>query len=307
MHQSARPTRNGFLFVLAAAFIVSAIPARADLPERPGIPVVYVEGKKCLIVGFKGTIPVALVNGEKVKSSSDHTSLVPGEHFAEGLVRVTEAHAYNQTNDWDLLGTHTVDKYFVFNGSLTSDRDLKDVFILLLDFEDLGTNFDVAPQVAILGKSVGDLTANKEKVIDVDFPQLKTKYRTRWTLLLFSGGIAVHTSLGNQVLDALFDLEDRVGLQKAIAARNSGNFPAMIYRHFPLKFPDPVKAQYAGQTVRLQLRITEDGRLDRLENAGDFDPALANAAMLQLSNWLFVPAVRDGQTMEATATIPLKF
>lgn len=302
-----RRPRKGWLIVVATVFAMTAGRARADLPERPGIPVVYVEGKKCLIVGFSGTTPVALVNGEKKRSSSDHTSIVPGERFADGMVKVSEAHGYNETSDYNMMGTHTVDRYFIFNGTLTADRDLKDVFILLLDFEDLGTAYDVPPRIAILGKSVGDLVANKEKTIDADFPQLKTKARTRWTLLLFSGGIAVHTSYGNRTLDGLFNLEDHVGLQKAIAARNSGNLQVMIYRHFPFKFVDEIKAKYAGKTVKLRLRISEDGTLDNIENGNELDPSLARDATFQLSNWLFVPAVQDGRAVEATATIPLKF
>jgi len=277
------------------------------VPERPGIPVAYVGGQRLVIVGYKGNDPVVLSNGARVTVHDARVSIIPGETFAPGVVTVDSAESISQTNTQQVNGEYSKQQYNIFYGKLTADRDLSDVYLLLLEFEDLNGDYSGAPKVAILGTAIGRMEAGVKKTVNADFPPLLSKRHLYWGALVFSGGVEVRGGAGVGLLDSLFDMVDHVGLQKAIAERASGNHQLMIYRRFPLKFGEDLKGKYAGQTVRLDVSVSPSGQLDYVKAEGSSGGDLAREVARQLGWWLFLPRVKDGEPQEGDIIMPIKF
>jgi hypothetical protein len=283
------------------------VPAGKSLPERPGLPMAYVGGERLPIVAFDGHSPVVVVNGARKTRRDVPVSIVPGASFGDGFVAIKEAEATGEQMTYDIYGSKSTRSFTAFDATLTADRDMDDVYLLLLVFPDLGGVYDSAPKVAIVGTGVGRLEAPRGKKVSADFPPMNSKERLYWTALVFSGPSAVRSTRGNGVLDTLFDAVDHVGLGRVIAERSSGGHPPMVYRHFPLKFGDDLKGRLAGQTVNLRIRVSPDGTFDYLDTTGGVDPALAAEAAAQLRQWLFIPRIKDGAADEGTIVLPVKF
>ncbi len=119
--------------------------------------------------------------------------------------------------------------------------------MIMLVFEDAPNKGLQAPKIVMLGTEIGHMEAGKKKTVSVNFPPLNSPYPLRWVALVFSGGTEVRATMGNQVLDQLFNIVDHIGLNNVIVQRSSGDYPLMVYRRFPLKFGDDLKKKYSGK------------------------------------------------------------
>jgi hypothetical protein len=299
----------------AGLILLGGAPARAQvvissgnvLPERPGLAVAYVGGRRLPIVAFDGHSPVVAAEGSRRTGRDAPISIVPGGGFGAGFVAVKEAEANREQLTYDIYGSKSTRAFTAFDATLTADRDMDDVYLLLLVYEDLGGIYDTAPKVAIVGTGVGRLEAGRQRSVSAEFPPMNSAQKLYWTALIFSGGSAIRSTRGNSVLDALFDAVDHVGLKKAIAGRSSGSHPPMVYRYFPLKFGDDLRGRLAGQTVNLRIRVAPDGTFDYLDASAGVDPSLAAEAAAQLRQWLFVPRIKDGSAEEGSVVLPVRF
>lgn len=277
------------------------------MPQRPGIPVAYVDGQKVPIVGYRGRNPVVMLNGKRTTERGAPVSIVPGTRFGEGYVKIKKAGTMLETQTLDINGSKTQHGYTVFGGTLTSDTELADAYMLLLVYEDSGGAYQAAPKVAILGIDLGRLEPGKPRTVDEDFPMVTSDKRLAWTALVFSGTSAIHSSEGNAGLDRLFDIVDHIVLDRVIAQRNTGDHPPMVFRQFPLRLQGGYRASLAGQTVKLRIKITPEGFFDFLENDEGADRELVNEVASQLRFWLFVPKITNGIPEEGAIVMPLKF
>jgi hypothetical protein len=209
-------------------------PAGAATSESPVVPVVEIDGKQYVIVGFKEhpgenrlgygsySDPIAIVDGKIVVSSDRDTkvSIIPGKTFGKGFVTVvnnvlreyeyrpdaiiTTDSGFSYSPYGSDLSRHN--GYTNFSGTLTADRDLSDVSMILLFYEDLDKNNAAIPNVWILGTNIGRLEAGKTHAFNVDNPLvIYSKNPIRWTTLVFSRGWQVPSTDGNQAVDALLD------------------------------------------------------------------------------------------------------
>jgi hypothetical protein len=278
-----------------------------SIPLRPGIPVAYVGDQRLMIVGYKGNDPVVLKNGSKTTVHDARVSIIPGETFAPGVVTIDSAQAFSQINTQQIDGQYAQQKYNVFEAKVTADRDLSDVFLILLEFEDLNGDYSDAPKVAILGVNIGHLAAGVKKSVDADFPPLLSKRSLRWVALVYTAGVQVHSGSGEELLSGLFDMLDHVGLQKVISARTYGSYPLTVYRRFPLKFDAEVKQKYAGQAFSLNVMIAPSGALDYVNSDSPGQEPIARELARQMGSWLFIPRIKDGEPLEGVVIVPLKF
>lgn len=100
------------------------------------------------------------------------------------------------------------------------------------------------------------------------------------------------------------------------SAAPSSNAPAMAGNSatpVPISQPPPNYPREAlrrgvGGTVRVQATVSPDGSVDRMEVAeSSGNRYLDRAAMEAVRRWHFKPAMRNGQPISATVTIPVEF
>jgi hypothetical protein len=304
-----RPRPLAALLVLSAARLFGdTFSLHTDqIPSRPGIPVAYVDGKRQMIVGFRGNTPVVLVDGARVTARDARMSIIPGQAFAPGYVNVDNGNSTQWKKTYNIYGDVRKENYTTFDGTFTADRDYKDVYLLLLEFEDVGGIFAEAPKVAILGSEVGQLEAGKKKTVHSSYPELVSDKQLHWVALVFDAGVQIHCSTDANLLDGLFDALDHVALQKVIAQRSSGDYPIMVFRQFPMAFEDGVKAAFAGRTVRMRLHVAPSGLLDFVDTDENGCGDLIGEMVVQMHYWLFLPRIKDGQPQEGVVVLPIKF
>ena len=93
------------------------------------------------------------------------------------------------------------------------------------------------------------------------------------------------------------------------SAPDSGNSsaPVPINRRAPT-YPREALRRGVGGTVRVQVSVSADGSVDRMEVAeSSGDRFLDRAAMEAVRRWRFTPAMRNGQPVAATIVVPLEF
>jgi hypothetical protein len=303
-----RPTLRSALMIVAALAMALAAPdlsRSASIPDRPGIPIVHLNGQRYMVVDFRSEDPRILVDGKEETSPGAHVSLVPGTTFLPGYVKVVQG--FGLTLPGQNGKRADTPEATLFDATLTADRDLNKVFALFVVFEDTTKDFSKIPQVLIIGNAVGTLRAGKPEAFEARVRAINSRMGLRWIVLLFSEGVQIRTSMGNQILDTLFDALDRNQLQKVIAERAAGTHPLMVFRRSPLAFSDPLKSRYAGRTIRVSLKVTPEGlpEIEQIDESSDAN--LVQEISSQLNTWLFLPGVKDGRVLEAPVIVPIKF
>jgi TonB family protein len=83
--------------------------------------------------------------------------------------------------------------------------------------------------------------------------------------------------------------------------------PQSIF-NFPPVYPEQARREGRQGTVRLRLQIDAAGRVTLVEIArSSGHPILDGAAQRAVSTWRFEPAVRGGQPVAVTVTLPVRF
>ena len=83
--------------------------------------------------------------------------------------------------------------------------------------------------------------------------------------------------------------------------------PIAVVRPAP-RYPQEALRRNIGGIVRVQVVVSPDGSVERLELASSSgDRYLDRAALEAVRRWRFTPAVRNGQPVTATVIVPLEF
>ncbi len=91
------------------------------------------------------------------------------------------------------------------------------------------------------------------------------------------------------------------------AYRSNDTTPIAINRPSP-NYPREALRRGLGGTVRVEVNVTADGRVERMDLAeSSGDRFLDRAAMEAVRRWRFRPAMRNGQPVAATVVVPLEF
>ena len=90
-HYARHHLRVPIDFFLGSPPIV--LPDFVAIPDRPGIPITYVDSKPLKIVGYEGADPMVNVGSAKVRKRHSLVSMVPGREFAAGKIAIEDAAA----------------------------------------------------------------------------------------------------------------------------------------------------------------------------------------------------------------------
>jgi hypothetical protein len=300
-----------------AALVLSAtrllgdnlIPDVNAFPERPGVAYALIDGQRSKIVGYRERDPQVIVNGARISARGAEVTVAPSTAFGQGLVTFEHAEAGSVTTSY-VYGGMSAGKFAdtEFYAKVTADRDLADVFMILVVFEKFKeANPEETPRVAILGSSIGQLQAGRKKSIHGIFPPLKSDKPLYWAALIFSEGLQIRSNEGNEALDGLFDIMDHAGLRKVIEERIVGDYPCKVYRSSPLKFGGELRRKYVGQTMKARVEVSPSGFVESVQIDDSLDPVLEGAVANQLSYWLFLPRIIGGRAQSASVLLPIKF
>ncbi len=200
--------------------------------ETPVVPVVKIDGKEYVVVGFRDNIlkgggfattdPIAIVDGKTVVARDPDTkvSIMPGRRFAKGFVAVVDNVERIFLYRPDMLTTADSGftfgpggsdltghrGYINFSGTLTSERDLADVTMVLVFYEDRNKDDPKIPSIWIVGTSIERLEAGKAYAFNEFTPVVPySDVPIHWTTLVFCKGWQIPSTGGNQVIDELLD------------------------------------------------------------------------------------------------------
>jgi hypothetical protein len=300
------------LIALQLIGLAASAQTTAPLPDRPAAAITNYKDTWLPIVGTDNNAAVVVSNGSPVSLGLNAGIVLSvGDHFADGFVTVKDAFTADVPTSNDLQTAATTSQMkptsVTLQATLTSDVDIPDAYALLITYPPSKTQ-DAVPLLAVIAHTIGDLKAGSPKHFSAVLPKLNQDEGPGWSILVFDAGRQVRSSTMGEILPGYFDRIETASLKKRIAERldKRTDAPLMPFRQLPLGLPDAIKAKYHGTTLKVEIRVSVDGRLVSAKPVGLADPDLWEALNKGFSNWLFLPPVKDGALAPATAIIPVK-
>lgn len=288
--------------------------AARPVPDRPVQAVAKAKGEVLPVVAFDGEKPVVLVDGARKTLSRQVLSFRSAREQAPGLVAVRVVTQFPEMDS--PLGPAT-NRERTLEASLTADRDLPDVFALVVVYHTLGNIILTDTDAAVAGRALGNLTAGEARTVQLNIPTLHWNEQivvfhaqpptSRWGLLLFSRGVQVRSSLGTVATDRILEISDQQLFEAQLKQRLKGKHPVRLFRSWPLVFPDEIRQRYAGRTLQAQVSVSLTGECEQVVFPDNPDRELLDHAETQLKNWLFLPPFEDGLPLRSVVAIPVKF
>jgi hypothetical protein len=308
---------NSIRCLVALPFLALAVGAQtattAQLPDRPAAAITNYKDTWLPVVGADQNAPIVVFNGNPVTlGSGAGIVLTVADRYANGFVTIKDAFCSDVpvTNDAQTaaeMANEMKPTSEILQASLTADVDIPDAYALLITYPPSKTP-DAAPMLAVVTQSVGDLKAGVGAHLRAVLPKLGQEEGKGWSILVFDAGRQVRSSGMGELLPGYFDRIEASTLKKRIAERLEKRVDAPIaaFRQMPLGLPEPIKAKYHGTTIKVEIRVSVDGRVVSAKPVGLADPDLWEALGRGFSTWLFLPPVKDGALVPASAIIPLK-
>jgi hypothetical protein len=280
-----------------------------EVIERPARLTAEWKGARHPVVWFSSNRPVVLVDGKRRISDYKALGLSATDRYADGFVEMRNTDSKNWTleqyiDGQKLSGTQA---WSTFACELSADRDLRDVFIVLVVFEVGEAHGDDPPRVAILGVPVGDLKQGVKKKASAALPALNTQKRTGWAALVFSSEGQVRSSGPESMISVFFDRVERYNLRIAIRERvfAGEDAPLKLLRFLPIRLDDELLEKYQGQSAKVRLYVSIDGDVEAVHLEEPRDSRLQGALEPQLRRWLFIPPMKEGRLVRQQVVLPL--
>jgi hypothetical protein len=308
---------NSIRWLAALALLAPALGAQAaetsQLPDRPAAAVTNYKDAWLPVLGADGNAPIIVAGGSPVTlSSSAGIMLTVGDHYAEGFVTIKDLYCADAptTNDAQTAATMANEMkatMVILEASLDSDIDIPDAYAFLITYLP-SKNPDAAPMLAVMVQGLGDLKAGAQKHLKVVLPKFDQQEDQGWNILVFDAGRQVRSTGMGEILPGYFDRIENASLKKRIAERveKRADAPIAVFRQMPLGLPDSIKAKYHGSTIKVEVRVSVEGRVVSAKPVGLPDPDIWEALNKGFGNWLFLPSMRDGSLVPSSAIIPLK-
>jgi hypothetical protein len=298
--------------VLTLAIGAQAI-ALSQLPDRPAAAITNYKDTWLPVVGADHNAAIVVFNGNAVTlGAGAGIVLTVGDRYADGFVTIKDAYSSDVpfTNDAQTaasMANEVKSTSVRLQAGLTSDIDIPDAYALLITYPP-SKSPDAPPILAVMVQGIGDLKAGVAAHLSAVLPKLEQEEGQGWSILVFDAGRQVRSTGMGALLPGYFDRIEAISLKKRIAERveKRADAPIAVFRQMPLGLPDPIKAKYHGTTIKVEVRVSVEGRVVSAKPVGLTDPDLWEALSRGFANWLFLPPVKDGALAPASAVIPLK-
>ena len=280
-------------------------------PERPAM--VYLEegDEELPLVASADNQPVVMKNGRRTPRGKSQLSIARTDAYAPGKVELRNVETNGHTLQvYSSGGSWTSEKIAVdsrFKVTLQADRDMEDVFVVVLIFDEIGDP-SVPVRYGLWLVDVGHLQAGVPKPISRRFQALAGDERRVVCPIVFSGGRQVQEEHSRQVLPWFFAALDREIHRSLLTRRQQGpDAPPDLFRTFPIELPPALREKYAGRTATVRIRINWEGRVDDVILEQLDDPELDALLQRQLRAWLLLPRIKQGHPIGESIRIPLQF
>lgn len=188
-----------------------------------------------------------------------------------------------------------INNMFAFSADFESAYPLNDVFLVLAMKTQKEGNM-------LYLQGIGRLDANRVKNTVITSRMPFPFGGTRLTLHVFAGGQEVFTS-------RIPAAEQEAALNRMVATRIASLKDAELKPLFgpPPDYPESLINTHATGRAEISFRVEEGGMVvdPMVKNATD--PAFGEAALAAIRQWRFLPRVKDGHPIEATASLPFVF
>jgi hypothetical protein len=303
-------TRLALLSTPVFALAAQAAP-EASLPDRPAAAVSKYKDNWAPVVAAHSSLPVVMVDKSQVVLEANAPILLTiGEHYSPGFVTIKDINLTDiaPTNDLEQAATDSNMKATAetFDATVESDTDLSNAYAVLIASPQKEAP-DAPPSLAVRVSEIGDMTAGKSNHLSVRLPKVRFGGERDWSLLIFSGGLEVRSTNMGELLTGYFDRMETISLKKKIAERiaQGKDVPISVFRRMPLNIPDDIKAKYHGQKIKVQMTVGPDGHVVSATAEGIDDPELTEALTKAFAPLLFLPQVKGGVAVSATAPVPI--
>lgn len=272
------------------------------------------KGKFLPVIAYEKNQPLVLQGDKHVRVDQAAVNIRGVWDVRSGLISVRLRSAFPESDHQ--LGPLIGDKK-ALEADFESDVDLQDVFAAVVVYQTLGDLLLGDSDVQIRGLEIGSVKAHEPQSLRIEFPKLRRtvdvsalgEKRTtlRWSLLIFSQGRQIATSLGSAASDYIVESLDRRLFEAAMRQRLKGKSPLAIFRARPFKFSEEVSRRYAGKVLQARVTVSPSGVMEKLEITDVDDVELRSAIESQLRDWLFFPPCENGTVDRGIAAIPVKF
>jgi len=291
--ESPRPLRALGLALLLGAF-ASPLAAQNYL---------YVEhdGRYRPVRRADGRTPYVLENGKLVEATEGHFLLRPADEYLPLLVDVDHLAVNSSADTVTVSGTGLVsnsremNRRFIFAADLTAPVALQDVFVVItLDSPSAGS--------VLFLQGVGALEARRPKHLTIAEAMGSELGAAPFSLHVFAGG--------REVLNTKIPFDEREAALDRMVIRRIANVQNAELQPFagpvPEYPPSLLKTRATGQAV-VSFRVGQRGGVFDPAVVSASDPACGQAALAAIRLWRFLPRVKDGVPVEATAQMPFEF
>ncbi len=270
-----------YLFVLPILTLTIGAQTTPQLPDRPAAAITNYKDAWLPVVGTDNNAAVVVSGGNPVTLGKNAgIVLTVGDRYADGYVTVKDVFTSDVpvTNDAQTAATMANEMKptsVTLEATLTSDIDIPDAYAFLITYPPTKTP-DAAPMLAVVAHTIGDLKAGVAAHLSAVLPKLDQEEGKGWSILVFDAGRQVRSSTMGEVLPGYFDRIEAASLKKRIADRieKRVDAPIAVFRQMPLGLPDAVKTKYHGTTLKVEIRVSIEGRVISARPVGLADPDL---------------------------------
>ena len=220
---------------------------------------------------------------------------VPGT-IRSGLNMPTQTTAHPDATVTGTVGSGgKINNWFLFNADFESAYALDDVFIVLAMKTQKEGNM-------LYLQGIGRLEARRIRNMAITAKMPFPFGGTRLTLHVFAGGQEVFNS-------SLPAGEQEAALDRMVANRISSLQDSELKPLFgpPPDYPDSLAKTHATGRAEVSFRVDASGIVIDPRVASASDPAFGEAALAAIRQWRFVPRVKGGRPIQATASLPFMF
>jgi TonB family protein len=230
------------------------------------------------VIGMQTNVPVALVDGKKIKVPQGDFALKSAPAFQPGFVQIDNWETYGMATGKTSASSYNYN--LIFRGDFSSNVPLKDCYLvayLKLENNEEGVAVCALP----------NLVPGKKQWVDAHFQLPHSLGRGSYRLYFFSGtGEYLHSKM------SLDEQSDRKASPISLVAP---------------PYPDEFKGQGIVGEVVIFCHVSNAGRvLDASVREATQEP-FGREALAAVMQWTFVPAIRDHQYVETNLLIPMEF
>lgn len=210
---------------------------------------------------------------------------------------VTYHDAFLKLKDYKMKEVEGADGQVLITGTVTPDRPLKAAFVAVEIRSIDGRTIDVR----LAG--LPNLAPNRPGQFSIQVPGKAAKKAKSRPVVHF---MASNLELINSAMQPA-EIEAAQAKRSEYTLKKTPNRKVAPVYTVPPAYPPAQRGVAEVRTVKVKALIDPEGKVTAATVAEGVGPELDAAACAAVKAWIFAPAIKDGQFVESSAVIPVKF